>query len=166
MHVAFISPANRQRQRALTVGMTVLLIWWLWLQSGCQMFASEKQFSPLQQAHFMDAWKTYLHCRASDKPDDIRFDVYQLKELANKLSATNQAPGVLPSRIRSLFAPLPSRLAVEPREMVVACALHGGQVAESAGRLDLSRELFNSVVPDYKTAESAPTAREPAPLLD
>ena len=114
----------------------------------------------------MDAWKTYLHCRSSDNPDEIRFDVYQLKHLANTLISSYQAPRVLPSRIRSLFAPLPSRLAVDPREMVIACALHGGQVAESAGRADLSRELFSSVIRDQKTVEFDKDGLQPRPLID
>ena len=146
--------------------VTVLLLACLWLESGCQMFASQTQSSPAHQAQFMDAWKTYLHCRSSDKPDEIRFDVYQLKDLANTLMSTNQPPKVLPSRIRSLFAPLPSRLAVDPREMVVGCALHGAHVAESAGRPDLSRELFTSVISDYQPVQSDRNAAQLRPLLD
>lgn len=154
-----------------TAVLTVFLLSCLSLQSGCQTFRPENQSSPPHQAQFMDAWKTYLHCRSSDTPDEIRFDVYQLKDLANKLSSPYQPPRVLPSRIRSLFTPLPSRLAVDPGEMVVACALHGAQVAESAGRSDLSRELFSSVMPDHNAADSEKDgsdkgARERKPVLD
>jgi hypothetical protein len=158
--------AFAQHVRTVTVVVAAWLILCLSFQSGCQMFSPQRQVSAHHQEQFMDAWKTYLHCRASDQPDEIRSDVYQLKDLAKKLTSPNQAPRVLPSRIRSLFAPLPSRLAADPREMVVACALHGGQVAESAGRSDVSRELFNSVVPNYNTAESGMDTREPKPLLD
>jgi len=153
MHFTFSLTALRQEVREVRAVVSFIMVLCLWLQSGCQMFPLERQPSPLAHVQFMDAWKTYLHCRSSDKPDEIRFDVYQLKHLVNKLISSYQAPRVLPSRIRSLFAPLPSRLSVDPREMVVACALHGGQAAESAGRPDLSRELFSSVIADQKTAD-------------
>ena len=166
MYFTFIIDAFLQNIRCGTAVVTFLLISSMWLESGCHMFRLEREDLSVYHAQFMDAWKTYLHCRSSDKPDEIRFDMYQLKHLANKFNPQHQAPAVLPSQIRSLFAPLPSRLAVDPREMVVACAIHGGQVAEAAGQPDLSRELFTSVILGQPTTGPEKHTLTSGPLID
>lgn len=99
----------------------------------------------LGNAQFMEAWRTYSHCRSSLEPDEIRADLRHLTDLAEAETMQHHAPRLLPAAIRSLMATLPSRLAVDPQSMVAACALHGGHVAQWAGRSDLSEELFGSV---------------------
>jgi hypothetical protein len=91
-------------------------------------------------------WKTYLHCRSNTEPDEIHADLHRLNHVAHMVSVQNQASVFLPVAIRSLIAAPPSRLAVDPKTMAVACALHSGHVAQSAGQLQLAVELFTAVV--------------------
>lgn len=104
---------------------------------------------------FMDAWNAYIHCRSSSEPDEIRADLQQLTQLAQTATVHNHAPRLLPAPVRSLIATLPSRLAVDPQSMVAACALHGGHVAQYAGRPDVSEELFNTVAETQPESASA-----------
>ncbi|MGA6826149.1 hypothetical protein ACO9S2_00925 [Nitrospira sp. NS4] len=106
----------------------------------------------------MAAWKTYLHCRSSREPDEIHSDLHRLKRVAHAVITQDQAFVLLPAAVRSLIAALPSRLAVDPEAMVVACALHGNHVAQAAGQPELSMELFTTVVAAQKGAASTPTS--------
>lgn len=99
----------------------------------------------LDDAQFRDAWTTYRHCRSSSVPDEIRTDLQQLRHLAESETVQNHAPRHLPSAVRSLFATLPSRLAVDPQAMAAACALHGARAAQFAGRPEVSEELLSTV---------------------
>lgn len=94
----------------------------------------------------MKAWETYRHCRSSAEPDEVRGDLQQLNRFAHAVTAQNQPSVLVPAAFRSRLDALPSRLAVDPRAMAAACALHGGQVAFSAGQPELSVELFTANV--------------------
>lgn len=102
--------------------------------SGCHGGPFESPAPPLGDAQFMDAWKTYLHCRSSTEPDEIRSDLHQLEGVAQALSTQEEPSALLPAAIQSLIAAPPSRLAVDPNAMVIACAQRGALVAQSAGR--------------------------------
>ena len=103
----------------------------------------------LDNNQFMEAWKTYLHCRASAEPDEIGADLRRLRTVSSRHAQSLHNHSfllLLPVAMRSLVATLPSRVAVDPHAMTVACALHGGHVAQSAGRPELTVELFNTVL--------------------
>lgn len=115
---------------------------------GCQ--ASGPFAGPtfaLDNAQFMATWKTYLHCRSSADPAEIRADLLQLTHVARMASGRNRASFLLlPASLRSFLALPPSRLAVDPHAMAVTCALHGSDVAKATGQTDLSRELLTTIV--------------------
>ena len=148
-----------ERCRAGVVGF--LLLTGITGLSGCHFsWPFERPAPSLDDAQFMAAWKTYLHCRSSTEPDEIHSDLRQLKRVAHAVTIQDQASVLLPVAIQSLLAALPSRLAVDPEAMVVACALHGGHVAQAAGQPELSVELFTTVVAAQKDAASTPYAVE------
>lgn len=122
------------------------------LSGGHLSWLIESPARSLDNAQFMDAWKTYLHCRSSTVPDEIRSDLYRLKRVEHPATVTDQVFVLLPDAIRSLMTALPSRLAVDPNAMVVACELHGGHVAQSAGQSELNVESVTPVV----TAQKGP----------
>jgi hypothetical protein len=137
--------------RAGVIGL--LLLTSIVTLSGCQIsWPFERPASLLDNAQFMGAWETYLHCRSSTEPGAIRADLQRLNHVANLVTIQNQASVFLPVAIRSLIAAPPSRLAVDPEAMVVACAVHGGHVAQSAGQPELSVELFTAVVAERRGA--------------
>ncbi len=98
----------------------------------------------VDNTRFMDTWETYRHCSASSEPDEIRSDLQELNSVAQVAILQSEPSVHLPAAIRSWMEALPSRLAVDPKAMAVACALHGARVAQSAGRTDLSVELFTA----------------------
>lgn len=115
--------------------------------SGCHItWPFDRPAAFLDSAQFMDTWKTYLHCRSSVEPEEIRADLRQLNRVAQAVSMPNHPSIlVLPAAVRTLIATLPSRLAVDPDAMSVACALHGGAVAQAAGQPGLSVVLLTAV---------------------
>lgn len=124
--------------------------------SGCHIsWPFDRPASLLDSAQFMETWKTYRHCRSSLEPEEIRSDLQQLTRVAQAVSMPNHASVLLlPAAVRTLIARLPSRLAVDPHAMVVACALHGGEVAQAAGQPGLSVALLTAVVAAQQRANS------------
>ncbi|MEP7152153.1 MAG: hypothetical protein ABI856_10615 [Nitrospira sp.] len=108
----------------------------------------------------MDAWKAYLHCRSSAMPDEIHFDLQQISQVAQEEVRQREISPLVPAALKFLFAAPPSRLAVDPHAMAVACALHGGHVAQSAGRPELTVELFSTVLAGQRGASYAYYAAE------
>ena len=115
--------------------------------SGCQLLWPFQEPTPLfDNARFMATWETYQHCRASTEPNEIRADLERLHDAVYTVRDQTDLPFLLPTPIRSLLTPLPSRLAVDPYAMTVACALHGSEVAQTAGQYDVARELLMRMV--------------------
>lgn len=141
---------TRVQHVASRTGALALILLSLVGLSGCHFSRPlDRPASVLNNAQFMDAWKTYLHCRSSIEPDEIRADLQQLSRVTSTHAASMQNHSsvlLLPAAMRSLIAPLPSRVAVDPHAMAAACALHGGHVAHAAGQSELSVELLTGVV--------------------
>ncbi len=97
---------------------------------------------PMDSAGFASMWKTYEHCRMSGDPGEILADVDKLKYFSEAVYARQQAASRPAGAIRPLLAPLPSRLSVEPEALTRSCALHGSEVARTAGRPDVEMELL------------------------
>ena len=114
--------------------------------SGCHSSWPFDSSAPLlENAQFMDIWETYLHCRSSTEPDEIRADLQRLNIVARTVATQNEPSALLPAGLRSRITAPPSRLAVDPRSMAVSCALHGREVAQSAGQPELNAELSTAV---------------------
>ena len=102
---------------------------------------------------FMQMWNIYDHCRRSHDTREIQIDVGLLKQASRALGVPKTAPTLLPAAIERRLSPLPSRLAVDPSEMTMSCAVHGTEVARAAGQSDMERELLMAVM---ETAKPAP----------
>lgn len=119
--------------------------------SGCHNpwpFAGPTAY--LDNAQFMHAWETYLHCRSTSEPEEIRTDLRRLSVVAQRVTTQNRLSPVLPEAIRMLVTKPPSRLAVDPHDMMAACALHGGEVAQVVDQPELAVELLTLVVTAQK----------------
>ena len=115
--------------------------------SGChRSWPFSGPASLLNNSQFMEGWTTYLHCRSSAEPDEIRMDLQHLSRMAYAVATKNRPSTFLPASMRIFVMPPPSRLAVDPHAMMVACAQHGGEVAEIVGRPELAVELFTVVL--------------------
>lgn len=144
-HYGFLTKVKEVAPRAGTLGLALLGIIAL---SGCHTsWPFDGPAAHVDSALFMTTWRTYLHCRSSMAPEEIRADLQQLNRVAYAVSAKNHSSVfLLPAPIRTLISTLPSRLAVDPQAMSTACALHGSHVAQTAGRPELSVEWLTEVV--------------------
>jgi hypothetical protein len=130
------------RQRAPRWAMPLFLMS-LMSVGGCHAPWLFETYDPIvDDTRFMNIWETYRHCSSSSEPDEIRTDLQELNSVARVVRAQSQPSVHLPAAIRSWMEALPSRLAVDPSAMAAACAVHGARVAQTAGRSDLSMELF------------------------
>lgn len=129
--------------------------------AGCHLSSPP----PIDSAGFMHMWKTYEHCRMSADPGEILADVEKLKYISDAVRARQQASSVPAAAIRPLLSPLPSRLSVDPHALTRTCALHGSEVARTAGQSDVEMELLlaaamvankRQIVADDSVITSAP----------
>lgn len=156
--IAYV-PLAGERCRAGVVGVLVFTI--ITGLSGCNLsLPFETPIPSLDNVQFMDAWKTYLHCRSSTVPAEILSDLHWLKRVEHRVTVPDQVSVLLPDAIQFLITALPSRLAVDPKAMVVACELHDGHVAQSAAQAELSVESVTLVVTAGKERASAHYAVE------
>lgn len=122
--------------------------------AGCQTtWSFDRPTGAIDHVQFMHLWKTYTHCRSSSDPDEIYINAQQLDQAAHAVNVKSRSSILLPAAMQHLISELPSRLAVDPQAMALACALYGGQVARAVGRPRLAVELFNVVL--AKQADAA-----------
>lgn len=122
---------------------------------GCHLsWPLDGAATSVNHVEFMSLWKTYTHCRSSSDPDEMRADTEQLHRAAQALTGNTHAPPLVPDFLHTLIAEPPSRLAADPKAMVMACTLYTGQTAHTQGLPALAREMFQSILtampgPDY-----------------
>src|SRR5262245_9843722 len=114
---------------------------------GCQTSQSMKT-SVVDNARFMDLWKTYSHCQAGSDIEGLKSDVVTLAGAANANDAPAQESFVLPlpKKLEQYVSRPTARVAVDVKAMAAACSIRTGQVALESGHLDLAKNLFKDVV--------------------
>lgn len=110
---------------------------------GCHSLNLSVDTTVLSDVTFGDLWRAYSHCRSSADPDEMRQDLLRLSGFVHSMSETMNSSSFLP---QGLIEEPPSRLAVDPRVMAIACALHAGQAAKADGRPHMAAELFGFVL--------------------
>ena len=109
---------------------------------GCHLMGPlDGSTTSVSNVEFMNLWKTYSRCRSSSDPDEMRTDAEQLDQAALAITRKSQAPPRLPDFLQPFIAEPPSRLAVDPKAMVMACTLRAGQGAHAVGRLVPAADL-------------------------
>lgn len=114
--------------------------------SGCRSaWSFDKPTTSGDGAQFMTLWRTYSHCRSSSDPEEMRTDVERLDREIQAITLNTHALMRLPDILSDLVSELPSRLAIDPKAMLVACSLYAGQAAQALGRRQLAAEMFTSI---------------------
>lgn len=113
--------------------------------SGCQTTAPIPKSVALDNTSFMGMWSTYRHCEAASDLDMMRSDARHLDSVAHQ-AVTTMGDVALPQVMKRWISEPANRLAVDPKAMAVACSLHTGQAALSAGRYELADEMFQAVL--------------------
>ena len=114
--------------------------------SGCQTTAPIPKSAALDNTSFMGMWSTYRHCEAASDLDMMRLDAHHLDSVAHQSVIGVGHDVALPQVMKRWISEPANRLAVDPKAMAVACSLHTGQAALSAGRYDLADEMFQAVL--------------------
>ncbi len=115
--------------------------------SGCNVMLSfNGATSSLDNTQFMNLWRMYSHCRLGSDPEEMLADAERLGRAAQAITQNTQGSTFLPVVMQNLVSEPPSRLAVDPKTMLVACTLYAGQAAQSLGQRRLAAAIFNSII--------------------
>jgi len=105
----------------------------------------------IDNAGFMDLWKTYSHCQAGSDIEGLKGDVVTLARAANDASAQESFVFPLPKKLEQFVSHPTNRFAVDVRAMAAACSIRTGQLALDNGHLDLAKDLFKTVLAQPET---------------
>jgi hypothetical protein len=118
----------------------------LFTLGGCRGLTLLTDTTVLSDERFGQLWRVYSHCQSSIETDEMREDMQQLSQALDRMSVTTSRHSFLPQTVQRLIEEPPSRLAVDPGAMAVACALRAGVTAQTEGRTELAAELFGFVL--------------------
>ena len=123
------------------------------------------QAAPIDNGSFMSLWGTYSHCQATTDIDQLREDAVTLINRANR-SLTEEAFVLpLPGKLEKFVSPPAARLAVDVKAMAAACSLRAGSAALEAGKLDVAKDLLQTVLSYQPQSEYAYYALQAKALL-
>jgi len=113
--------------------------------AGCQTVQPVKTAS-IDNVSFMGLWSTYSDCQATGDIDQMRQDALTLTNSANH--SMNQSPFVLPlpDKLEKFVSTPAARFAVDVKAMAAACSLRAGSAFVEAGKLDVAKELLQTVL--------------------
>jgi hypothetical protein len=118
----------------------------LFTLGGCRGLTLLTDTTVLSDERFGQLWRVYSHCQSSIETDEMREDMQQLSQALDRMSVTTSRHSFLPQSVQRLIEEPPSRLAVDPGAMAVACALRAGVAAQTEGRTELAADLFGFVL--------------------
>ena len=132
--------------------------------AGCQTGQPVKT-AAVDNESFMSLWNTYSHCQATSDLDQLRENALTLTNAANR-SLTQEAFVLpLPSKLEQFVSTPAARLAVDVKAMAAACSLRAGSAAVEAGKLDIAKDLLQTVLSYQPQSEYAYYALQAKALL-
>jgi hypothetical protein len=113
------------------------------------------QAAAIDNGSFMSLWNTYSHCQATTDIDQLREAAMTLTHAANR-SLTQEAFVLpLPDKLEQFVSTPTARFSVDVKAMAAACALRAGSAAVEAGKLDVAKDLLQSVLSYQPQSEYA-----------
>ena len=113
------------------------------------------QAAAIDNGSFMSLWNTYSHCQATTDIDQLREAAMTLTRAANR-SLTQEAFVLpLPSKLEQFVSTPAARFAVDVKAMAAACSLRAGSAAMEAGKLDVAKELLQTILSYQPQSEYA-----------
>ena len=104
---------------------------------------------------FMDVWSTYTHCLSADESQVALQDSTKLQDVSRAQTTRSSLDTILPAGLKNMVAQPSSRLAVDVHAMAASCGLHAGNLAMSAGELDVARHQFREVLHGHAESDYA-----------
>jgi len=113
------------------------------------------QAAAIDNGSFMSLWSSYSHCQATTDVDQLKEDALTLTNAANRSLTQEGFVLPLPGQLEKLVSTPAARFAVDVKAMAAACSLRAGSAAVAAGKLDIAKDLLQSVLNYYPQSEYA-----------
>jgi hypothetical protein len=113
------------------------------------------QAAAIDNGSFMSLWSSYSHCQATTDIDQLREDALTLTNAANRSLTREGFVLPLPGQLEKFVSTPAARFAVDVKAMAAACTLRAGSAAVVAGKLDIAKDLLQSVLNYYPQSEYA-----------
>ena len=104
------------------------------------------QAAAIDNGNFMSLWSTYSHCQATTDIDQLREDALTLTNAANHSRTQESFVLPLPGKLEQFVSTPAARFAVDVTAMAAACSLRAGSAAVEAGKVDLAKDLLQTVM--------------------
>ena len=102
--------------------------------------------STVDNGSFMSLWSSYSHCQATTDIDQLREDALTLTNAANRSVTQEGFVLPLPGKLEQFVSTPAARFAVDVKAMAAACSLRAGSAALEAGKLDIAKDLFQTIL--------------------
>ena len=122
--------------------------------AGCQT-GQPGQTAAIDNGSFMSLWSTYSHCQATTNIDQLREDALTLTNAATRSFTQEAFLLPLPRKLEKFVSTPAARFAVDVKAMAAACSLRAGSAAVEAGKLDVAKDLLQSVLSYQPQSEYA-----------
>ncbi len=121
-----------------------------WFQNGQPV-----QAASIDNGSFMSLWSTYSHCQATTEIGLLREDASTLTNAANRSVTQEGFVLPLPGKLEQFVSTPAARFAVDVKAMAAACSLRAGSAALEAGKLDVAKDLLQTVLSYQPQSEYA-----------
>ena len=125
------------------------------------------QAAAIDNGSFMSLWSSYSHCQTTTDVNQLREDALTLTNAANHSRIQEQDSFVLPlpGKLEQFVSTPAARFAVDVNAMAAACSLRAGSAAVEAGKLDIAKDLLQTVLSYQPQSEYAYYALQAKALL-
>ena len=123
------------------------------------------QAAAIDNGSFMSLWSSYSHCQATTDIDQLREDALTLTNAANRSLTQEGFVLPLPGKLEKFVSTPAARFAVDVKAMAAACSLRAGSAAVEAGKVDLAKDLLQTILSYQPQSEYAYYALQAKALL-
>src|SRR6266540_611513 len=104
------------------------------------------QAAAIDNGSFMSLWSSYSHCQAATDVDQLREDALTLTNGVNHSLTQEGFVLPLPGKLKQFVSTPAARFAVDVKAMAAACSLRAGSAALGAGKLDIAKDLLQTIL--------------------
>ena len=123
------------------------------------------QAAATDNGSFMSLWSTYSHCQATTGVDQLREDALTLTNAADGSLTQEGFVLPLPGKLEKFVSTPAARFAVDVKAMAAACSLRAGSAAVEAGKVDLAKDLLQTILTYQPQSEYAGYSLQAQTLL-
>jgi len=104
------------------------------------------QAAAIDNGSFMSLWNTYSHCQTTTDIDQLSEAALTLTNAANRSLTQEGFVLPLPGNLEKFVSTPAARFAVDVKAMAAACSLRAGSAAVVAGKLDVAKDLLQTIL--------------------